>query len=82
MRMITPTEVRPHLYDGSTHRLYAFANGNTASLIQLHDASGYEMATILPNEDIVDVVDGLDEEQVQRELERREDEPAGMRYEY
>jgi hypothetical protein len=89
MRMITPTEVRPHHIDGSPHRFYAFANGK----FQVGDEIGgiesygardglYEMATLTPNGDTVDVVGYLDEEQVQRELERREDEPAGMLHEY
>jgi len=95
MRMITPTEVRPHHIDGSPHRFYAWANGNTASLVRflLPDAIApigsygaedglYEIATITPDGAWVDVVGYLDETGVQRELERRQDEPAGMVYEY
>jgi hypothetical protein len=93
MRMITPTAVRPHHIDGSPHRFYAWANGNTASLVRF-GAPGcragsygaedglYEMATLTPDGAWVDVVGYLDETGVQRELERRQDEPAGMVYEY
>ena len=89
--IITPTEVHPHLIDGSPHRLYRFENGNTASLIRFLDPEGidslgardglYEIATITPDDKVVDVVGYLDETGVQRELERRQAEPAGMVYE-
>ena len=92
MRIITPTEVRPHKIDGTPHRLYAWANGNTASLVRFLDPGGmcsqgargglYEIATMTPDGGTVDVVGYLDETGVQRELERRQDEPAGMVYEY
>ena len=89
--MITPTEVRPHPIDGSPHRLYRFENGNTASLVRFFDPGGmcsygareglYEIATLTPDDKVVDVVGYLDETGVQRELERRQAEPAGMVYE-
>ena len=82
--IITPTEVRPHKIDGSPHRLYRFENGNTASLVRFVDPSGmcsygareglYEIATITPDDKVVDVVGYLDETGVQRELERRQKE--------
>ena len=89
--IITPTEVHPHPIDGSPHRLYRFENGNTASLVRFFDPGGmcsygareglYEIATLTPDDKVVDVVGYLDETGVQRELERRQDEPAGMVYE-
>ena len=89
--IITPTEVHPHPIDGSPHRLYRFENGNTASLVRFFDPGGmcsygareglYEIATITPDDELVDVVGYLDETGVQRELERRQAEPAGMVYE-
>ena len=79
--MITPTEIRKHPMDGSTWRLYQFENGNTASLVRFisekwHCSWGareglYEMATITPTGDIIDVVGYLDEDAVMKELERR-----------
>ena len=90
--MITPTEVHPHLIDGSPHRLYRFENGNTASLVRFLDPGGmgsygareglYEMCTITPDGRYVDVKGWLDEDDVMRELERRQAEPRGMVYEY
>ena len=89
--IITPTEVHPHPIDGSPHRLYRFENGNTASLVRFFDPGGmcsygareglYEIATLTPDDELVDVVGYLDETGVQRELERRQAEPAGMVYE-
>ena len=90
--IITPTEVHPHPIDGSPHRLYRFENGNTASLVRFFDPETffgsygfgsdlYEIATLTPNGKVVDVVGYLDETGVQRELERRQAEPAGMVYE-
>ena len=89
--IITPTEVHPHPIDGSPHRLYRFENGNTASLVRFFDPGGmcsygareglYEIATLTRDDKVVDVVGYLDETGVQRELERRQDEPAGMVYE-
>ena len=83
--MITPTEVRPHPIDGSPHRLYRFENGNTASLVRFFDPGGmcsygareglHEIATITPDDKVVDVVGYLDETGVQRELERRQNAP-------
>lgn len=77
--MITPTEIRQHHIDGSTWRLYRFENGNTASLVRFEGSYGfkqglYEMATITPDGDIIDVVGYLDEDKVMQELERREQE--------
>ena len=81
--MITPTEIRKHPVDGSTWRLYLFENGNTASLVRCVDEKWlssygareglYEMATITPTGDIIDVVGYLDEDAVVKELERRRD---------
>ena len=89
--IITPTEVHPHPIDGSPHRLYRFENGNTASLVRFFAPGGmcsygareglYEIATLTPDDKVVDVVGYLDETGVQRELERRQAEPAGMVYE-
>lgn len=87
--MITPSETHPHLADGSPHRLYKFENGNTASLVRFGNRGWqagsmgfedglYEIATITPNGDVVDVVGYLDEDDVMRELERRQAESAGM----
>lgn len=88
--MFRPSETRPHHVDGSPHRLYAWENGNTASLVRfiLGDNLAsygardglYEMATLLPNGDVVDVVGWLTEDDVMRELERRQAEPSGMVY--
>ena len=94
--MITPTYTKPHHVDGSPHRFYEFENGNTASLIRFIQgddyATGiesygareglYEICTITPNGDYVDMVGFLDEDGVMREQERRQAEPAGMVYEY
>ena len=90
--MITPTLTKPHHIDGSPHRLYEFENGNTASLVRffLNDSIEsygareglYEICTITPNGDYVDMVGFLDEDDVMRELERRQAEPSGMVYEY
>ena len=76
--MITPTEIRKHPVDGSTWRLYLFENGNTASLVRFYGSYGFEdgqweMATITPTGDVVDVVGWLDEDAVMKELERRQD---------
>ena len=91
MQIITPTEVTPHHIDGSPHRYYRFENGNTASLVRFlingmasygAEDGLYEMATFTPGGDVVDVVGYLDEEGVQRELERRQAEPSDMTHDH
>ena len=94
--MITPTLTKPHHIDGSPHRFYEFENGNTISLVRFIKGDDYargiesygareglyEMCTITPDGRYVDVKGWLDEDDVMRELERRQAEPRGMVYEY